>query len=160
MRALPTAPHRMMFLAGALSAAVSGPWWLVELAGRALPSLAPPAAVVPLWAHSWLMLFGLYGPFIMGFLFTTFPRWQSGPQVPRGVYVPVFALFMASVVTAVARLLVPSRWNLEARINVFQVFGIPCHRVESPPFVQFRGSRGRYVASLVFRLVGRVPARL
>ena len=110
MRALPTAPHRMMFLAGALSAAVSGLWWLVELAGRALPSLAPPAAVVPLWAHSWLMLFGLYGPFIMGFLFTTFPRWQSGPPVPRGAYAPVFALFMASLVAAVAGLLFSSLW--------------------------------------------------
>lgn len=108
MRSLPAAAHRMMFFAGMLSVAASGLWWLLELAGRTLPALAPPAAVAPLWAHSWLMLFGLFGPFIMGFLFTTFPRWQSGPEVPRSAYVPIFALLAASLAAAIAGLLFSS----------------------------------------------------
>lgn len=110
MKSLQAAPHRMMFLAGMLGVAASGLWWLAELAGRALPALAPPAAVAPLWAHSWLMLFGLFGPFIMGFLFTTFPRWQAGPEVPRAAYVPVFVLLAASLASAVTGLLFSSLW--------------------------------------------------
>lgn len=108
MRSLSAAPHRMMFFAGMLCVAASGLWWLLELAGRALPALAPPAAVAPLWAHSWLMLFGLFGPFIMGFLFTTFPRWQSGPEVPRSAYVPIFVLLAGSLAAAIAGLLFSS----------------------------------------------------
>lgn len=109
-RALAAAPHRMMFFAGMLAAVVSGLWWLLELAGRVAPALAPPAAVAPLWAHSWLMLFGLFGPFILGFLFTTFPRWQSGPEVPRSAYLPVFVLVICSLAAAVAGLLFSSLW--------------------------------------------------
>jgi len=43
------------------------------------------------------MLFGLLGPFVFGFLFTTFPRWQNGPEVPRSVYVPVFVALVTSL---------------------------------------------------------------
>lgn len=107
---LSAAPHRAMFFAGMLAVAVSGIWWAVELLGHALPALAPPVAVAPLWAHSWLMLFGLFGPFIMGFLFTTFPRWQAGPEVPRQAYVAAGALFVASLAAALAGLLFSSLW--------------------------------------------------
>ncbi len=110
MHPLQAAPHRMMFLAGMLSAGASGLWWLFELAGRVVPVLAPPAAVAPLWAHSWLMLFGLFGPFILGFLFTTFPRWQSGPEVPRSTYLPIFVLLLAALAAAIAGLLFSSLW--------------------------------------------------
>lgn len=99
-----------MFFAGMLSVVASGSWWALELVGRTLPALAPSTAVAPLWAHSWLMLFGLFGPFVMGFLFTTFPRWQSGPEVPRSAYVPIFVLLAASLAAAVAGLLFSSLW--------------------------------------------------
>jgi uncharacterized protein involved in response to NO len=57
----------------------------------------PPVAVAPIWAHAWIMVFGLLGPFVFGFLFTTFPRWQDAPEVRRAVYVPVFVALVASL---------------------------------------------------------------
>lgn len=100
--AFPAAPHRMMFLAGMLAAAAGGLWWAATIAGRLLPALAPPVQVAPIWVHAWLMVFGLFGPFVFGFLFTTFPRWQSGPDVRRSVYVPVFAALAIALGLAIA----------------------------------------------------------
>lgn len=88
---LTAAPHRMMFFAGMLAAASSGLWWAVTLLGRALPALPVlQVQVAPVWVHGWLMTWGLFGPFVFGFLFTVFPRWQSGPETPKPVYVAVF----------------------------------------------------------------------
>ena len=114
LRAFPAAPHRMMFVAGMLTAAVASLWWAAELLGRASPALAPPARVVPMWTHAWMMLFGLLGPFIIGFLFTTYPRWQSGPVVSRPVYATVFTLLLASLVAALAGQLDGAQWLLAA----------------------------------------------
>jgi uncharacterized protein involved in response to NO len=61
----------------------------------------PPVQVAPTWVHAWLMAFGVLGPFVFGFLFTTFPRWQNGPEVRRGVYVPVFGLLLSSFLLAI-----------------------------------------------------------
>jgi uncharacterized protein involved in response to NO len=100
--AFPAAPHRMMFVAGMLASVAGGPWWAASLSGRLWPALMPPAQVAPTWVHAWLMVFGVLGPFIFGFLFTTFPRWQNGPEPGRGVYVPVFGLLVASSLLALA----------------------------------------------------------
>ncbi len=102
MSAFTAAPHRMLFSAGMAAAAASGAWWAVELAGRSWPLPWPQPALAPIWAHAWLMLYALFGPFIFGFLFTTYPRWMDGPAVPRGVYVPTFALFMTSLALGLA----------------------------------------------------------
>lgn len=96
----PAAPHRMMFVAGMLTAGTGGLWWAASLVGRLLPAVMPPVQVAPIWAHAWLMVFGLLGPFIFGFLFTTFPRWQSAPEVRRAVYVPVFVALVTSLALA------------------------------------------------------------
>jgi uncharacterized protein involved in response to NO len=95
--AFTAAPHRMLFTAGMAAAAASAAWWAVELTGRAWPLGLPPPRVAPIWAHAWLMLYALFGPFVFGFLFTTFPRWMNGPLVPRSVYMATFALFIASL---------------------------------------------------------------
>ena len=99
-RAFPAAPHRMMFVVGMLAATLGGLWWAMSMAGRLLPALAPPAQVAPIWVHAWLMVFGLLGPFFFGFLFTTFPRWQNGPEVRRPVYVAVFAALLTALALA------------------------------------------------------------
>jgi uncharacterized protein involved in response to NO len=91
------APHRMMFVVGMLTAATGGLWWTAGMVGRLLPAFLPPAQVAPVWVHGWLMTFGLLGPFIFGFLFTTFPRWMSGPEVRRPVYVAVFVALLLSL---------------------------------------------------------------
>jgi len=62
----------------------------------------PPAQVAPIWAHAWLMVFGVLGPFVFGFLFTTFPRWQNGPVARRTLYLPVFVALVLSIVLALA----------------------------------------------------------
>jgi len=92
----------MMFVAGMLVSVAGGLWWAASLASRLWPALMPPVAVAPIWAHAWLMVFGVLGPFVFGFLFTTFPRWQNGPEVGRAVYVPVFGLLFLASVLAVA----------------------------------------------------------
>jgi uncharacterized protein involved in response to NO len=100
MSAFTAAPHRMLFTAGMAAAAASGAWWAVELIGRSWPLPLPLPKVAPIWVHAWLMLYALFGPFIFGFLFTTFPRWMNGPLVPRGAYLATFVLFMASLALA------------------------------------------------------------
>jgi uncharacterized protein involved in response to NO len=90
----------MMFVAGMLAASAGGLWWAASLLGRLLPALMPPVQVAPIWVHAWLMVFGLLGPFIFGFLFTTFPRWQSAPEVRRAVYGPVFVALVTSLALA------------------------------------------------------------
>ncbi|MCU0975422.1 MAG: NnrS family protein [Steroidobacteraceae bacterium] len=102
MSAFTAAPHRMLFTAGMAAAAVSGAWWAVELLGRSWPLPLPVPKVAPIWAHAWLMLYALFGPFIFGFLFTTYPRWMNGPLVPRRAYVSTFALFLVSLALAFA----------------------------------------------------------
>lgn len=102
---LTAAPHRMMFFAGMLAAASSGLWWAVTLLGRALPVPSfLPVQVAPVWVHGWLMTWGLFGPFIFGFLFTTFPRWQNGPEPPKPAYATVFAMTVAALVLGFAGL--------------------------------------------------------
>lgn len=97
LSAFPAAPHRMMFVAGMLAATAGGLWWAAGLVGRLWPAFMPPIAVAPIWAHAWIMVFGLLGPFIFGFLFTTFPRWQNAAEVRPAAYVPVFAALVASL---------------------------------------------------------------
>jgi len=87
----------MMFVAGMLAATAGGLWWAAGLVGRLWPAFMPPIAVAPIWAHAWIMVFGLLGPFIFGFLFTTFPRWQNAAEVRPAAYVPVFAALVASL---------------------------------------------------------------
>lgn len=92
----------MMFVAGMLAATAGGLWWAASLVGRLWPALMPPAQVAPIWAHAWLMVFGVLGPFVFGFLFTTFPRWQNGPVARRALYLPVFVALVLSIVLALA----------------------------------------------------------
>jgi uncharacterized protein involved in response to NO len=42
------------------------------------------------------MLFAVFPTFFFGFLFTVFPRWMNGPQVPRSAFAATGALFGAA----------------------------------------------------------------
>lgn len=87
------APHRVMFLGGALQAVLPLLWWLAELArgpGHPGAPLAP-------WVHAFLLIYGFFPFFIFGFLFTTYPAWLNGPKVPRAWYVSAFLLLTAGV---------------------------------------------------------------
>src|SRR5687768_17875341 len=85
------APHRGMFLAGTLQGVLTLLWWVFELAGRHdLPGSAGEMAsawsIAPIWAHAFLMIYGFFSFFILGFLFTTFPNWMNGEKIPRRNY--------------------------------------------------------------------------
>lgn len=102
---LASAPHRMMFFAGASALIVSMLWWACFLGagyfGHAFPS--PP--VPPGWAHAVFTQYGMLPSFVFGFLLTVFPRWMNQPALPRRRYVPVFAGIFGGYLLAHAGLL-------------------------------------------------------
>jgi uncharacterized protein involved in response to NO len=101
---LTAAPHRTLFFCGTLNLIVASGWWLAHLVARytGVPLFALDLAVAPIWAHSFLVLFAVLPTFIFGFLFTTFPRWMSGPEVPRTVYIATAALQVAATFAWIA----------------------------------------------------------
>ena len=101
------APHRMMFLGGAVQLVLTVAFWLAELAGRYTGLWHPLATSIPsTWAHALLMLFSLF-PFLMfGFLMTTYPRWMGGSVVPRRRYATAFWLLASGVALVYAGLFI------------------------------------------------------
>lgn len=85
-----------MFFFGALQAVGAVAWWLADLGARYAGWFAPYAwSVPPMWAHAWLLLYGLFPFFIFGFLMTAEPNWLAAPKMPRTAFVPA-ALAMAA----------------------------------------------------------------
>ncbi|MEO7558975.1 MAG: NnrS family protein [Nitrosospira sp.] len=82
---LSVAPHRGMFLAGALEGVLTLLWWVADLAGRyGVAGTTSAWSIAPIWAHAFLMIYGFFSFFILGFLFTTFPSWMNGEKIqPR-----------------------------------------------------------------------------
>lgn len=88
-----SAPHRLMFAAGAAQALLSVLFWAVDLGGRFAGFYAAPGWPVPaVWLHGALMIFGVFSFFIFGFLMTALPKWVSAPPLPPRQYQPVFFL--------------------------------------------------------------------
>lgn len=90
-RTLTAAPHRSMFFAGAVQLIAVMLLWIAELVARVLGSPLP-FALGSTGVHGFSMIYGLFPFFIYGFLFTVYPRWMGGAEVPRYRYVTVFAL--------------------------------------------------------------------
>ncbi len=88
---LASAPHRLMFLAGACAVIVSMAWWACSLAAGYFMHPFPPAPVPPGWAHAVFTQYGMLPLFMFGFLLTVFPRWMGQPPLSRRQYAPVFA---------------------------------------------------------------------
>lgn len=86
-KTLCAAPHRMLFLAGALQGLLTIAWWLLEMESGLGALALPPTALLPGAAHSWLMLYGLFPFFIFGFAFTAVPNWLDGPKIRPGAYI-------------------------------------------------------------------------
>ncbi|TAM46920.1 MAG: NnrS family protein [Gammaproteobacteria bacterium] len=91
------APHRMLFLGGVTQIVLVMLLWAAELAGRAGGGWALPWNVPPFWAHTFLMVYGLFPFFIFGFLLTVYPRWMGGEAVRPARYIPVFVALAAGM---------------------------------------------------------------
>ncbi|MBA3756199.1 MAG: NnrS family protein, partial [Nitrosomonas sp.] len=100
------APHRSLFLAGALQGVLTLLWWVFDLAGRyAIAGSATTWSIAPTWAHAFLMIYGFFPFFIFGFLFTTYPNWMDGEKVKPREYMATCVLMAAGVVLFYAGLL-------------------------------------------------------
>ena len=92
-----TAPHRVMFLSGAVQALAAMAFWSLELGGRygglwPVP-VWPLLDVVPASAlHALLICYGVLPFFIFGFILTAGPRWQGVGDLSRGDFLPAFGL--------------------------------------------------------------------
>lgn len=88
------APHRAMFLVGALALLANMAWWtwalLAAWHGWPFARQAIPSA----WAHGFLMQYASLAPFLFGFLLTVFPRWMNLAEIPRAAYAAVFGLLL------------------------------------------------------------------
>ena len=113
---LAAAPHRPLFLAGALAVLTSMGWWALELASIRLGWHGwPQPPVPPGWAHAMLTQYGMLPMFMFGFLLTTFPRWLNQPSIRPSRYVAVAGTVFAGYLLSHAGLLgLP--WLLRAGI--------------------------------------------
>ena len=109
-RTLTAAPHRAMFLVGALQGVLVMVWWLANLVGRYGTGPYLPWTVAAPAAHAYLMLYGFFPLFIFGFLFTTYPAWLNAPKIPRRRYISVFLLMASGHLIFYVGLAVSSMW--------------------------------------------------
>jgi uncharacterized protein involved in response to NO len=84
-----------MFFFGALQAVAAFGWWSFDVSARYMATHAPHGwTVPPMWAHAWLLLYGLFPFFMFGFLMTAGANWLGAPKPTRRAFVPA-ALMMA-----------------------------------------------------------------
>ncbi|SER21944.1 uncharacterized protein involved in response to NO [Nitrosomonas sp. Nm51] len=92
------APHRSLFLAGALQGIFTLTWWMYDLAGRyAILGTYSVWSIAPTWAHAFLMIYCFFPFFIFGFLFTTYPNWLNGKKITKHVYMTTCLLMVTGV---------------------------------------------------------------
>ncbi|WP_423929067.1 NnrS family protein [Dokdonella sp.] len=87
---LASAPHRLMFFAGATAIIGSMLWWACVLGSGVYGAVFPASPVPAGWAHSIFTQYGMLPFFMFGFLLTVFPRWMGQPALGKRHYVPVF----------------------------------------------------------------------
>jgi uncharacterized protein involved in response to NO len=98
---LASAPHRLLFLAGAVAVLLGMLWWALELTWMRFGLHGwPQPSIPPGWAHAMLLQYGMFPLFMFGFLLTVFPRWLSQPALPRARYVPVAGAVFGGYVLA------------------------------------------------------------
>lgn len=104
-RLMAQAPHRLLFLAGALAVLASMGWWAATLVAARWPLFAMPPAPSPAgWAHAVAMQYQVLPLFVFGFLLTVMPRWTNTAPYPARAYLPVSGLLLAGYVTTLAGL--------------------------------------------------------
>lgn len=101
------APHRVMFLSGAIQSIMAFAWWAWLLLARTgavpLPELPWPAS----WLHGAFAVYGVFPFFVLGFLMTAMPRWQGVGEIGGRPYLVTWGLLTAGWVMFHAGLLWP-----------------------------------------------------
>jgi uncharacterized protein involved in response to NO len=106
-RVVSSEAHRLMFFFGALQIVAAMAWWLVPLAGSYAGWHAPVKwTIPPSWAHAWLLLYGTFPFFILGFLMTAGPSWLGAGKMARSAFVPAACAMAAGIVLVYAGLVV------------------------------------------------------
>jgi uncharacterized protein involved in response to NO len=101
---LGTAPHRLMFFAGACNLVLAMAWWTAWLVHARWPAVLalPYPPVFPGWVHAFVMQYQMLPCFVFGFLSTTFPKWMKLPDLARSQFVPIgLALIAGQLATLV-----------------------------------------------------------
>ena len=122
------APHRPMFLAGAIQTVLTFVPWVWELLARSGALAGPAWPWPPGWVHGLWAIYGVFPFFVFGFLMTAMPRWQGMADTPGTAarrpwlcLVAGWLLFDAGLVVALPGLLaaglalVLAGWALAAR---------------------------------------------
>jgi uncharacterized protein involved in response to NO len=85
------APHRLFFFSGAIQLILPMLIWSIELTGRYTSLWTPLNTLIPsTWAHGFVMIYGVFIFFIMGFLMTVFPRWMNTQTIEKEHYISPF----------------------------------------------------------------------
>jgi uncharacterized protein involved in response to NO len=92
-----SAPHRLLFFAGAAQLLLVMAWWLITLLGRTGSIASIPPATPPTWTHAFLTLYGIFPLFVFGFMLTVYPRWMSQQPVSAKRYVPLVLLLIGGL---------------------------------------------------------------
>lgn len=87
-----SAPHRALFATGTVAVIAAMLWWGAVLLGRALGQDWADASLPALLVHGHWMLYGLFAPFMAGFIFTAGPKWLAVPPPPRTHHVALVAV--------------------------------------------------------------------
>ena len=106
LRLLAAAPHRLLFLVGAVNVLLAMSWWALWLVdARWQLGWLPVAPMYAGWVHAIVMQYQLLPPFMFGFLLTVFPRWMGLPELHRWHYLPVGAGLFGGQVAVIAGML-------------------------------------------------------
>ncbi|MDR3414481.1 MAG: NnrS family protein [Formivibrio sp.] len=95
------APHRTGFLLGSLLLLTSLGWWSMEMIARqrgVVLGMAMPA----MFLHGYLMLYGFFPLFMLGFIYTAGPRWLGVTSITLSSYVPVMLGYVTGSVLVLA----------------------------------------------------------
>ena len=105
------APHRVMFLSGAVQALAAMAFWSLELGGRSglWPAPAWPLLMIlpASLLHALLVSCGVFPFFVFGFILTAGPRWQGVAELSQRDFLPAFALLACGWLLVWVALLLP-----------------------------------------------------
>ncbi len=83
-------PHQPFFLLAFINAIITMLIFMLSFKGILTIEILPKSY------HAYSMIFMLFTPAFIAFLFTTFPRFSSTPAIKQSLYIGVFWLFLAS----------------------------------------------------------------